>query len=333
MNDLRTWLLLPLWLLGMAPAFGETPTPEPRVLVSIKPIHALVAGVMRDVAYPDLLIRGTTSPHAYALRPSDARKLHRAHLFFWIGPELETVLTRVIDTLPDSVEHVALLSSPSLHRLPNRMDGPHAHGTQAHGTQAHDIRAHDQTASTAPSDTPHGNHPTHWDPHIWLNPDNATIVVTLIEQRLSARFPHYAPIFQANAANLRQRLHQLDHTLKQRLIPVQRIPFVVYHDAYHYFEQHYRLHTVSAVTLHPGRPSSAKRIRALRTVLKTAKPVCLFIEPQFRTATVQSLIENFPITVATLDPLGANLDEGETHYVQLLRTLTDNLIACLQSSP
>ena len=300
---------LGLFFLGVIPAWGDSP----KVVVSIKPIHSLVVGVMQDVAQPLLLLQGNASPHTYVLRPSDAKNLHRAHVLFWVGAELETFLTRVVDNLPAQVERIALLTSAEIQRLPNRMEGFN------HAPSALLVHEHEQHAQGQ------------WDPHIWLDPENAQKMVVFIGRVLTRRFPQFSDQFQKNVTHMLQRLRQLDSDLKRQLLPVKNVPFLVYHDAYHYFERHFGLHSVGAVTLNPDRPSGAKRISKLRDFLKTSKVICLFAEPQFRASIIQTIIEGQHIKVGTLDPMGMHLDEGTEHYFQLLHTLANRLTTCLQS--
>ena len=292
--------------LGNAPAWADS-AKLPKVIVTLKPIHSLVAAVMQRVAHPQLLIQGNASPHSYALKPSDAKQLNNADLLIWVGADMETFLARVVDNLPATVTRLSLLEAPNMHRLPNR-------DSEGHNT-------HESHES---------HHPGQWDPHIWLDPNNAQVIVKHTGLVLSQRFPAFAPQFQQNVDQTLKRLHQLDREIQQQLAPIQQTPFMVYHDAYSYFEHHFGLHSLGRVTLNPGQPSGAKSIGKLRHLLKNSAVTCLFAEPQFPTAIIQTIIENIPIKVGLLDPLGSSLTEGEEHYFQLLHTLANNMTDCLQ---
>ena len=294
------------FILGSGSAWANS-AKLPQVIVTLKPVHSLVAAVMQNVAHPLLLIPGNASPHSYALKPSDAKQLHNADLLIWVGTDMETFLARMVDNLPATVTTVALMELPNMHRLPNR-DSEENDAHQSHET----------------------HHPGQWDPHIWLDPNNAQVIVQHIGLVLSQRFPEFAPQFQQNVDHTLKRLRQLDRDIQQKLAPIQKIPFVVYHDAYYYFEHHFGLHSLGRVTLNPGQPSGAKSIGRLRHLLKTSAVTCLFAEPQFPTAIIQTMIENLPIQVGLLDPLGISLTEGEEHYFQLLHALANNLTDCLQ---
>lgn len=292
------------------PAWGGDRVP--RVIVSLKPIHALVAGVMQGVAQPQLLLRGYTSPHAYVLRPSDIRSLHRADLLFWVGPELETFLVQAVENLPPSVERVTLITSEMIQTLPNRRGG------------LGDLSSHASLGAEASHQ--HGQE----DPHIWLDPDNAKQIVRLAGRVLMRRFPTFAAKFQANVTWMLQRLQQLDQELKQQLLPVQDVAFLVYHDAYHYFVRHFGLRSLGAVTLNPDQPFGVRHLGNLRRFLGTSQATCLFTEPQFQTPMIQTLVEGHAIKVGVLDPLGAGVAEGVEHYFQWMKALAHNLTECLQ---
>ena len=84
---------------AMLPLSSAQSLAEPQVVASIKPVHSLVAAVMEGVGTPDLIVGGAASPHAYALKPSQAKSLEEADLIFWIGPELESFLEKPIETI------------------------------------------------------------------------------------------------------------------------------------------------------------------------------------------------------------------------------------------
>lgn len=309
---LKFLLSLSLLLCVVVPAWADVP----RVVVSIKPIHALVSGVMQGVARPHLLISGHASPHAYVLRPSDVRRLHRADLLFWVGAELETFLVRVLETLPVEVKQVVVLASPDIQRWPNREVGL------------------ENDASSVLMPPPSARHQHgHWDPHVWLDPNNARAIVRLAGRVLTQQFPSFAEKFQANVVRMLHRLERLDQEIKQQMMPVGAGSFLVYHDAYQYLERHLGVRASGSITLNPGQPLGARRIGTLRRFLADSPVACLFVEPQFRAAIVETIVEGHAVRVKMLDPLGMHLEEGEAHYFELLRGLTHTLTECLQSTP
>lgn len=284
----------------------------PEVVASIKPVHSLVAGVMRGIGEPRLLIRETASPHTYSLRPSEAQALADADLVFWIGEDLETFLARPLGTLAADARSVALMERPGLTLRAVREGGirePHAGHDPGHGHE-------------------HGHEAN--DAHIWLDPGNAELLVDTIADELSAADPANAARYRTNAEDLSARIDRLDDELGSRLGAVADRPFVVFHDAYRYFEDRYGLNAVGAVTVSPDRQPGAGRLAGIRTELEALGAVCVFAEPQFEPAVIDSVIEGTEVRRGVLDPLGAGLDDGPGLYFELMRGLADRLADCLE---
>ena len=298
------------------------------VVVSIKPLHALVAGVMAGVGTPKLLLEGGQSPHTYTLKPSDARALSQADAVFWIGPALETFLAKPVTTLPRSALRVALSEAAGVRLLPIREGGAweqHAHG-EAHGHAPHDAGKADHDHH---EDDDHGAAHESFDPHLWLDPANAQAMVAAIAATLAQARPADGETFRRNAADLTARLEALDHALADQLAPIKNRPYIVYHDAYQYLETRYGLRPAGAITLDPDRPASAKRIAEIRAKITAIGAGCVFAEPQFPPAIIQSVIEGTGARVGVLDPLGADLKPGADAYFMLLEGLARSLTTCL----
>ena len=295
------------------------PTPgsaaAPRVMVTIKPIHSLVAGVMQGIATPELLISGAQSPHTFTLRPSDVRKLNSADLILWVGRDFETFLTHTLEALPTQIKVLELLNSQGIAKLPIRRGGVWERGHD-HAEDGHDKR----------SDTA-------YDPHIWLSPQNAREIVTLVKETLIALDPDNTERYQQNARQLKTRLNDLDQELLTRLTKIQWVPYIVFHDAYQYFERHYRLHAIGSITLGPERKPGARRIHEIHAKLEKLEARCIFSEPQFEPKLLKTLVQGTQVRSGVLDPLGADLPAGTEAYFTLMRDLTDNLVTCLETSP
>jgi zinc transport system substrate-binding protein len=294
-----------------------------KVVASVKPIHSLVAGVMKGVAEPGLLVKGAASPHSFNLRPSDARALNQADLVFWVGEDLETFLTKPIQSLAGKAQPVALMEESGLTLLPTREGGAwekhedHAHEA-GHDDHAHEDHAHEDE---------HGTH----DAHVWLDVDNARKMVATIAGKLSERDSANAARYQANAASLTERLTALDAELKTTLAPIKERPFVVFHDAYHYLEDRYGLNAVGAITVSPDQRPSAQRLSQLRSKISSLDAACVFAEPQFEPTLVATVVEKTAAKRGTLDPLGAALDDGPELYFTLMRGMAASLVSCLKA--
>ena len=289
----------------------------PRVVVSIKPLYGLVAGVMQGVGEPTLLLTGAGSPHSHTLRPSEARLLADADLVFWIGPEMEGFLGPVLARLLAQERFVALSRLPGVRQWPNRPPGIWS-GEVGSGA------GHDHGGD-------HDHAPGRMDPHLWLDPDNAVVLVTGIAKALGDRFPAQARTFSGNADRLARRIRLLDQALAKRLAPFGNIPYLVYHDAFQYFERRYGLKGVGAITLHPEQPPGARRISEVREALAVAGVRCLFTESGFQPRILESLLDGHRdrVRTAALDVLGLQLPTGDQHYFQLLFNLADAVAGCL----
>ncbi|HSK39202.1 MAG TPA: zinc ABC transporter substrate-binding protein [Arenibaculum sp.] len=312
--------VLSLAITGHAAAHAATAhdAAAPKVVASIKPVHSLVAGVMRGIGEPRLLVREAASPHTYSLRPSEAQALADADLVFWVGEDLETFLERPLGTLAANARSVALMDRPGLTLRATREGGirePHAGNGHDHG---HD---HDHGHEHAPDAN---------DAHIWLDPGNARLLVDAIADELSAADPANAAGYRANAEDLSARIGQLDDDLRSRLGPVADRPFVVFHDGYRYFEDRYGLNAIGAITVSPDRQPGAGRLAEIRTELEALGAVCVFAEPQFEAAVIDSVVEGMDVRRGVLDPLGAGLQDGPELYFDLMRGLADGLADCLE---
>ena len=283
----------------------------PRAVVSIAPLHSLVAAVMEGEGQPALLLRGGESPHSFSLRPSAARLLSNADILFWIGRELERPLARLLPSLGPH-RNVAMLQIADLSVLGNRQLAP---SQQANGD-------------------PHGHasHDADVDPHVWLSPLNAVVMVDEIVRQLSELDPQRSAHYQANGIRLNRSLLALDTELADRLAGV-RGNYAVFHDAYQYLEHRYGLRAVAAVTTHAERRPGAARLSELRKILVDRDVRCLFSEPEFSPRLVGLLREDLPLRHAVLDPLGATIPAGPAAYFETMRTLVRAFTDCMQKDP
>ena len=298
-----------------------------KVVASIKPIHSLVAAVMQDVGAPVLLVEGSGSPHSYALKPSQARQLQAADAVFWVGPDLEAFLENSIKNIAVNALSVPFLENPYLNGLSVREGGAFdAHDQDDQHDHKHDD--HDDHKKDDRDDhTDHGHGET--DPHIWLDPQNAKLLIQEIAERLADIDPENAVIYQTNATAFMKRLDSLTAEIEAELRPVRGRGFVVFHDGYQYFEKRFGLSAVGSLTMSPEVMPGADRVRALRKKLMKLEAICVFSEPQFEPRLVTVLTENTGAATGVLDPLGAALDEGPQLYVTLLRRMAKSVKACL----
>jgi zinc transport system substrate-binding protein len=297
----------------------------PNVVASIKPVHSLVAAVMAGVGEPTLIVRGAASPHTYALRPSDAAALENADLVFWTGAGLELFLADALTTLSGNATVVELAGTPGITLLPVRQGGAfEAHSREGEDAEAPD-HAEDDHAHQGHADGDHAE----GDMHFWLDPQNAVLMVDAIAGALAAADPANAAAYTANAEREKTELAALEAELATMLAPVAGKPFLVFHDAYQYFENRFDLAVAGSVTVTPDVMPGAQRIDALRARVTQLSATCVFAEPNFEPAIISAITEGSTAQAGVLDPEGGALSEGPDLYPELLRGLAHSLVDCL----
>jgi zinc transport system substrate-binding protein len=293
----------------------------PKVVVSIVPIHSLVAGVMQGLGEPSLLVPVGTSPHTYNLKSSDARSLQSADLVVWVGEGLENYLQKPLAALAGKARIVEIAEIDGLTLLDVREGGAfdaHGHG----GGHQHD-HAKVKKASGAAA------HDHEDDVHLWLDPDNARLIVDHIAAELGKLDAANAARYVENAAKMRDRIATLEDGIRSRLSAVQNRPYIVFHDAYQYFENHFGTAVVGAITVSPDQAPGAKRIAELRDRIRSSGATCVFREPQFPAPVVDTLVSGTRAKVGVLDPEGADLTPGPDAYFTLMDRIADSLASCL----
>lgn len=334
---------------------------EVKVVASIKPVHSLVAAVMEGVGEPGLIIEGAGSPHTYALRPSQAQMLEQANVVFWIGHELEAFLEKPLETVGANAKSIELVDAHDLVKLGFREGGAfekHDHGDEAgHDDHAHESEAaHDHSheeaadaehdhahekAAAAGHDHAHekteeAGHEGHdhgaFDAHVWLDPVNAKAMVHEIEEALVEADPDNAARYEANAAAVTARLETLIAEVSSELEPVKGKGFIVFHDGYQYFENRFGITASGSITVSPEVMPGAERITEIRARVQELGAACVFAEPQFEPKLVSTVTEGTNAKSGTLDPLGAELEDGAELYFQLIRNMSTSIKTCLSEA-
>ena len=291
-------------LAGLCLALGFPVRAEtPRVVVSIPPVHSLVAAVMEGVAAPDLLVKGGASPHTYSLKPSDAKSLADARLVFWVGESLEAFLVKPLAALAGKATIVELIEIPGLRRLPYRRGGSWERRDD-----------HDDGVT---------------DAHIWLSPANARVLAAAVVAALVETDPANAARYRENGQRLNDRLAALEAEMRTALAPVKDRPFVVFHDAYQYLEDAFGLNAIGAVAVAPEKPPGPKSLAALRQRIKATRARCVFREPQFPAKLAETVAEGTGARIAVLDPEGTIGMPGTNLYFELMRANVRALAECL----
>ena len=303
------------------------------VVATIKPLHSLVSFVTAGIAEPHLLIGSAASPHGYALRPSDARALENARVIFRIDENFEATLSDPIRTLGRKARVVSLSRAPGVVLRALRRDAAfeiHDHNQHAETDGKHDDGHNRHTETGEKHDDHHRqHHDTAHDLHIWLDPANARAMAGAIVETMSVVDPANASVYAENGRAIAFRLDALITEVGAALSPVRRKPFIVFHDAYRYFEDRFGLTSAGAIAIDPERLPGAQRIAEIRLRLRETAAVCVFQEPQFSSSLVDVVVRGTTTRTGILDPLGATIDDGPELYFSLIRAMAASFRKCL----
>lgn len=290
------------------PAMAGNQSP-PKVMTSIKPLQLIAQAITKDITEPDVLLPPGASPHSHSLRPSDARRLQSASVMFWVGPDMEVFLERMLANA-SSTRSVPMMSAKDIKLRRYGNDDDHHH---------HD---HD--------DHHHGE----YDAHIWLSPENAIVMATTMSSTLTELDPENAKKYKSNLKRFVSSMKKIDAHNKKKLAPVVKRPIFVFHDAYGYLQDHYHLNIAGHFTLNPEQQPGARHLAELRNTLREKEKefgkTCVFREPQFQPAYIDRIVEGLNTKVSVLDPLAMNIAEGSNAYPEFINGLVDNIVSCLK---
>jgi len=301
----------------------------PRVVASIKPIHSIAASVMQGVGEPELLLDAAVSEHTAQLKPSQVEALQNADLILVVGDNLEAFFRKALEN-PEIAGKRALklAEAPGVKTLPLREGGvweAHDHG-EAEGDGDHD---HDH-AGEAGETHEHEHEHEGPDPHVWMDPENAKAIAAAIVAELSKQDPQNAATYAANEKAFDAQMDTLSQAIAAEVAPVKDKRFIVFHDAYQYFENRFGLAAAGSITLNPETTPGAKRLSEMHHRISDTGSVCVFAEPQFEAKYVQTVVEGTKARTGTLDGLGAKVKPGPAAYEAMMKAFTDDLTECLE---
>ena len=290
---------------------------ELKVVTTIKPLHSLIANVMEGIGEPALILEGSTSPHSFILKPSHARLLEEADIIFWVGEDIETFMGKPLESISKNAEKIAFMDLDSITKLPFREENIF----EKHEEHNHD--EHDEHEK-------HDEHDSHghgeFDAHIWLDPMNAKEMVHEISHELSALDPANKEKYNANADKTIIAINQLIKDTDQTINKDAR--FVVFHDAYQYFEKRFGISSSGALTLNTDVLPGARQISDIQHLIEEEGINCIFSEPQFNPKIIETIAKDTNIQTGIFDPLGANIDSDKYLYFNLISNLANKLKDC-----
>ena len=296
-----------------------------KVVASIKPIHSLVSYLMDGVGKPDLIVDGYASPHGFAMKPSHAKMLQNADLIFWVGEDLENFLEKPLKSIAKNAEKIELMEINGLKKLKfrerNIFEGhdDHGHKEKKHDDHGHKEKKHDDHGHEKHA---HGEH----DPHIWLDPLNAKVILSEMAEHLIEKDPSNASTYKANLKKAHKALDNLTKKIKSDL--KGDFKSIVFHDAYQYFEKRFDVNVLGAFTVNTDVLPGAEQLAEIREIIEHEKVTCVFSEPQFNPDIIKAVAKDTNIKTGVIDPLGATLDPGKDLYFDLIRNMYASFKSC-----
>jgi len=333
---------------------------EVKVVASIKPIHSLVSYIMDGVGKPDVLVDGFNSPHGFSLKPSHAKMLENADLVIWVGDDLEAFLEKPLTTIAKKAKNIEIMDLKRITKLEFREknifeehddhkdhDGHKEHddhkdhdGHKEHddhkdhdGHKEHDDhkdhdghKEHDDHDDHKEKDGHEGHAHGEHDPHVWLDPMNAIVIIKEITKQLVQLDRKNSSVYNSNSKKAIADINKLIKSINKDLNKDLR--FVVFHDAYQYFESRFGIQVLGALTVNTNVMPGAEQLSEIREVIEHKKVNCLFSEPQFNPSIIKSIAKDTDVKTGILDPLGAQLDKGKDLYFNLLKNMTKSFKGC-----
>ena len=313
---------------------------ELKVVASIKPIHSLASYLMDGVGKPSLIVDGYASPHGFALKPSHAKMLQNADLIFWVGEDLENFLEKPLKSVAKKAEKIELMEIKGLTKLKfrerNIFEGhdDHGHEEEGHKEEDHDDHGHEEEGHKEEGHDDHGHdehgHEGHahgeYDPHIWLDPVNAKVILNEMIEHLIENDEKNASTYKKNLKKAEKDLDKLLKSVKSDLN--KDFKSIVFHDAYQYFEKRFGVNVLGAFTVNTDVMPGAEQLAEIREIIEHDKVSCIFSEPQFNPDIIKAVAKDMDIQTGVIDPLGATLDPGKDLYFDLIKNMSKSFKGC-----
>ena len=330
-NRIQTFLIIVLFSIF---SLVSSANAEVKVVTSIKPIHSLASYVMDGVGKPDVIVDGYNSPHGFSLKPSHAKMLENADLVIWVGEDLEAFLEKPLDTIAKKAKNIEVMDLKGIKKLKfrekNIFEGHDDHGHDEHKEHGHDEHKDEHKEHGHDEHKEHDGHEGHahgeHDPHIWLDPMNAKVIVKEITKQLVQLDSKNSATYKANSKKALADIDKLTKNIKKDLSKDLR--FVVFHDAYQYFEKRFGIQVLGALTVNTDVMPGAEQLSEIREVIEHEKVNCIFSEPQFNPSIIKSIAKDTKVKTGILDPLGAKLDKGKNLYFDLLNNMASSFKGC-----
>ena len=305
-----------------------------KVVTTIKPLHSLISRIMETRGEPQLIIEGTNNPHTFVFKPSHAKMIEEADIVFWIGEDLEAFMEKPLNSLAKDTKKIAFMDSESIEKLKFREENIFDDHDDHDDHDGHKDDDHDDHDDHDGHDDEHDDHAGHhdghnhgeFDAHIWLDPENAKEMVKIIRDELIKIDPEGQRQYSVNAAGATLELDNLINNVEKELS--KDISYIVFHDAYQYFETRFGVKSAGALTLNPDVLPGAKQIADIQDLISDKGIKCIFSEPQYNPKIIETLGNDMNISTGVMDPLGAFIDAGPTMYVELINGIANSIKDC-----
>ena len=303
-----------------------------KVVTTIKPLHSLISNVMDGIGEPSLIIEGSTSPHSFVLKPSHAKLIEQADIIFWIGEDIETFMEKPLESIAKNAKKVSFMELSSIEKLKFREENIFEHEDHDdHGhdeKKDHDDHGHDEKKDHDDHGDGHeGHHHGEFDAHIWLDPANAKEMLHEIAHELADLDPANADKYESNADNTIKSIDDMISSVSSSIN--KNAKFIVFHDAYQYFEKRFGVATAGALTLNTDVLPGAKQISEIQEVIAERDIKCIFSEPQFNPKLAKLLTRGTGARLSRIDPLGVDLKDGAGLYIKLIENISKSFEDCL----
>ena len=318
-----------------------------KVVTSIKPLHSLASYLMDGVGKPDLIVDGYNSPHGFSMKPSHAKMLQNADLIFWVGEDLESFLEKPLQSIAKKAEKIELMEIKGLNVLKFRernIFDEHDHDDHAkkeddhddhddHAKKEDDHDDHDDHDKEEDGHDDHDGHDEHeghahgeYDPHIWLDPLNAKVILKEMTEHLIENDSKNASTYKIN---LDKALKDIDKLTMEVMTELNKsTSSIVFHDAYQYFEERFNVNILGAFTVNTDVMPGAEQLTEIREIIEHDKVKCIFSEPQFNPDIIKAVAKDMNIKTGVVDPLGATLNPGKDLYFDLIRNMSASFKGC-----
>ena len=334
MNPKQLKRLFPALALPMILSSGVLKADVPNVVADIAPVHSLVSMVMKGVGEPKLLIPQNASPHHYAMRPSEAKALQEANLVVYLGHDMSPWLEPLFETVAASADPLDLSEVDGVLQLSYR-EGP-VFGEQEGHDDHDDHEGHDHEKEGHDDHDDHEGHDDHAhhdhdgnDPHMWLDPANALVWLDAIASELGHIDPENAARYRANAKTAKEEISHETHHIEDHLKSVQGKGFLVFHDAYQYFENRFGIFATGSISLGDASKPSPKRLQQLKHHFEEEGIHCVLSEPQYSSKLINSVFGGFKPHIGVVDPIGVDLELGSGLYLELLENIAVGIAQCV----